>query len=657
MENSLTRDIVLAEEYNASVNQVWKRYQELGQYTGNGVRETIIHSWEDSKRLGVSPFQNRNHEIIHGSDLEERLERNAELLSFAKPKINHLFDFLKETKTMLSIVDYQGTVLYSSGERSVLKKAEKIDIYDGGIWTEKSAGTNAAGLALKTKQHAQVLYSEHFCEKNHDWFCSAFPILYPYTHELLGVINIAGANHQLNPHTIQYIFSEANQISEAIQQYFFKHALKNHLFLHTALEGIEDEVLIIDRGKNVVERNGAAKSHSTFRPLRTIATVPELNQLVEKVLRTGQSVIREKVKLNQQKQNFICSVYPVTFQADPLGAVIFLRENNEIPALATKKLHPPRSAKTKTTRYSFDDMIGSSREFAAVVKKARKAACIDSTLFLSGETGTGKEVFAQSIHQASDRRHHPFIAINCGAVPHGLLESELFGYEPGAFTGAKSKGQPGKFEMAQGGTIFLDEIADMPLELQVHLLRILEERVVTRLGGDKTIPLDVRVIAATHKNLIQAVEKGEFREDLMYRLQVIQLEIPALRERSSDIPALVHHFIQEMGREFGKQEVFVQEKAMQCLTQYPWPGNIRELRNVIQQALFNMEGNQLTPFDLPRDLMKQPEDGEKERVIEALVKENGNVTAAAGTLQISRATMYRKLKQYQLKAEDWKGYR
>jgi len=655
MENSLTREIVLAEDYNASVHQVWKRYQELGQYTGSGIRESIIDSWEDSKKLGVCPFQNRNHEVIHGNDLEERLERNEELLSFVKPQINHLAPFFNETKTMISIADRQGTVLQSSGERNVLKKAEKIQIYDGGIWTEKSAGTNAVGLALKTKQYAQVLYSEHFCEKNHDWFCAAFPILYPYTNELLGVINIAGANHQLNPNTIQYIFSEANQISKTIQQYFSKQALHNHLFLNTALEGITDEVLIIDRGKNVVGKNHAAKSHPTFSKLDTTATIPTLNHFVEKVLQTGQPIIREEAKVDQQKQTFIFSIYPVTYQSNPLGAVVFFRKNTELPALSRKTTKPSRLTKSKTTRYSFDDMIGSSSEFGAVVKKAQKAARIDSTLFLCGETGTGKEVFAQSIHQASDRCQHPFIAINCGAVPHGLLESELFGYEPGAFTGAKSKGQPGKFEMAQGGTIFLDEIADMPLELQVHLLRILEERVVTRLGSEKTIPLDVRVIAATHKNLAQLVDKGEFREDLMYRLQVIQLEIPALRERSSDVPELVHHFLQEMGGEFGKQEILVQEKAVQCLTQYPWPGNIRELRNVIQQALFNMEGNELSSSDLPLEVINHSGKGEKERLIEALIQENGNVTSAAKRLKISRATMYRKMNQYHLKSEDWKG--
>lgn len=652
MKNSLTREIVLARENNDFIHQVWKRYQELGQYMGSGVRETIMNSWKDSKKHGVSPFQNQNHEIIHGNDLEERLEKNAELLSSAKPQIKYLSDFLTETKTMLSITDHQGTVLFSSGGRDVLRKAEKINIYDGGVWTENSAGTNAVGLALKTKQYAQVLYSEHFCEKNHEWFCSAFPILYPYTNELLGVINIAGANHQLSPKAIQYIFSEANQISKTIQQFFFKHALQNHIFLNTALEGIEDEVIIIDRGKNIVEKNQVAKSHSILSKLHTIESIQGLNHFVEKVFQTGQPIMREEVSVNQQIETFICSIYPVTFQTERLGAVIFFRKNSKLPLLTRQK-----PTKSKTTRYSFDDMIGSSREFTAIVKKAQKASSIDSTLFLSGETGTGKEVFAQSIHQASKRCNQPFVAINCGAVPHGLLESELFGYESGAFTGAKSKGQPGKFEMAQGGTIFLDEIADMPLELQVHLLRILEERVVTRLGGEKTIPLDVRVIAATHKNLTQAVVKGEFREDLLYRLQVIQLRIPALRERTNDISELVHHFIQKMGSEFGKREVIVKADTMKYLTQYPWPGNIRELRNVIQQALFNMEGNQLTLYDLPAELVKHTGSDEKENLIEALIKENGNVTNAAKILEISRATMYRKMKQYQLKPEDWKIYR
>ena len=374
------------------------------------------------------------------------------------------------------------------------------------------------------------------------------------------------------------------------------------------------------------------------------------------MLQSGQRITNEVVKDDGSKQKFVCSIYPVTFQDEHLGAVIFFRESPVSSSSKINKHVSVGSKNSKSTRYSFDNMIGSSPEFLEVVKKARKASLIDATLFLTGETGTGKEVFAQSIHQASNRSDQPFVAINCGAIPHGLFESELFGYEPGAFTGAKSKGNPGKFELAQGGTIFLDEIGEMPLNVQVHLLRILEERVVTRIGGDKNPPIDVRIIAATHKNLTEAVAKGEFREDLLYRLRVIQLRIPALRERMFDIPTLVNHFIKKQSGQFGKRDILVHTDTMQCLTQYTWPGNIRELKNVIQQALFNMEGNMLFPFDLPLEVMKGIEDpieNEKEQLIEVMIRENGNITNAAKTLGVSRSTMYRKIKQYQLTAKDW----
>jgi len=657
MKPALTNDKVGSMEFNLSINKIWEQYLEMGQYTGGDIRMDIINSWENSKKLGVSPFQKKIKEIITQTDLDYRLEKNKELLTIATPQIKNLSDILDESKTMFSIADNHGTVLYSEGEKNILKKAEKINIFTGGTWSEKSAGTNAVGLTLKTKQYSQVLFSEHYCEKNHEWFCAAFPILYPFTNDLLGVINIAGCNNQLNQQNIKFIFSEANQISKSINQYFFKYALRNHLFLNTALEGVEDAVFIVDGGKSIVEKNAAARSHSLLNEVKTLNSIPKLNSFVNFVLQNGKQVLREEVSVNHKnKQKFICSIYPVTFQDEIFGAVIFFRKNTELSISKLQKSNLIRSGNSKSPRYCFADIIGSSKEFTDIVKKAQKAAMIDSTVFLLGETGTGKELFAQSIHQASKRSDKPFVAINCGAVPHGLLESELFGYESGAFTGAKSKGSSGKFELAQGGTIFLDEIGDMPLDLQVHLLRLLEERVVTRLGGHKPIPLDVRVLAATHKNLKEAVQKGEFRQDLLYRLNVIQLRIPALRERSGDIPVLVHHFLKNLGGEFGKHDIVVQADAMHYLTHYHWPGNIRELRNVIQQSLFNMDGNSLSSIDLPPELLEGPvKEDEKDRLIDAMIKEDGNVTSAAKILDISRATMYRKIKQYQLTAEDWKA--
>ena len=232
---------------------------------------------------------------------------------------------------MFSIADHQGTILDSFGERNVLKQAEKINIFTGGTWTEQSAGTNAVGLVLKTKQYSQVLFSEHYCEKNHDWFCVAAPILYPFTNELLGVMNIAGFSTQRNQEKVNFIILEANRIAKSINQYFFKHALRNHLFLNTALEGVDDAVFIVDSGKRIVEKNGAAKLHSVLSEIETLKNIPTLDPLVESVLLNGQQILREEVTLHHNKQTFICSIYPVTFQEENLGAVIFFRKIRNFP--------------------------------------------------------------------------------------------------------------------------------------------------------------------------------------------------------------------------------------------------------------------------------------------------------------------------------------
>jgi len=656
MNQILRRAIGESQDFNLTTKFAWKRYQEMGQYAEGGMRTEIFDSWTSSKKLGVNPFQNKIDEIIDRNDLNNRLARNEQLLSFASPKIESLTDLLNDSKTMLSITDKQGTILYSKGEKNTLKKAEILNIFAGGTWSEKSAGTNAVGVALKTKRSAQVFFSEHYCEKNHEWYCAASPILAPFTNELLGIVNIAGSNNRVHQHTVGLVISEAKNIAHSIVRHFYEHTLRDNLYLTTALEGVDDAVVVVDGGKNIVRKNMAAQTHLSLSGMKSVKSLSGLEKLVDCVLQNGQKITREEVSDNEGKRNFLCSIYPVTFQDEHLGAVIYLKDSSTSYSLKMKTSNTKSIPKSTTTRYAFDDMVGSSPEFSDVVKKARKASIIESTLFLSGETGTGKEVFAQAIHQASDRGGKPFVAINCGAIPYGLYESELSGYESGAFTGAKSKGSPGKFEMANGGTVFLDEIGDMPLDLQVHLLRILEERVVTRIGGDKAIPIDVRVIAATHKDLTDAVAKGEFRNDLLYRLRVIQLQIPALRERIADIPTLANNFIKIMCGHFGKHDIFVHPETMKCLTDYTWPGNIRELKNVIQQALFNMEGNCLYPNDLPPELMGKaiyPIETEKEQLIEAMKAENGNVTNAAKTIGVSRATMYRRIKQYQLTDGQW----
>jgi transcriptional regulator with PAS, ATPase and Fis domain len=325
------------------------------------------------------------------------------------------------------------------------------------------------------------------------------------------------------------------------------------------------------------------------------------------------------------------------------------------------------------TETAFKDIIGQSPSMKKIFRIVEKVAVSDTTIMLNGETGTGKGVIARAIHECSPRRAKPLIQINCGATPEGLLESEFFGYRRGAFTGAVSD-KPGKFEMAHGGTIFLDEIGDMSADLQVKVLRVLEEGEFERVGGHETIKVDARIIAATHRDLEEEVQKGNFREDLFYRLYVIPIMIPSLRERKADIPFLVHHFLDEFARKNQKVVMKVAPEAMQMLMSYPWYGNVRELKNLIERIVVLKDGDTLQAEDLPEKIRmsERPpgrsreaaagEEGisfqtavsefEKALILSALEKANWVKNRAADLLQIKRTTLVEKIKRYHLERPE-----
>lgn len=318
------------------------------------------------------------------------------------------------------------------------------------------------------------------------------------------------------------------------------------------------------------------------------------------------------------------------------------------------------------SKYSFENILGASKIIENIKKIAKKAAANDFTVLLTGETGTGKEIFANAIHYASRRKNKPLIRINCAAIPHDLFESELFGYVEGAFTGAKRGGKKGKMELANGGTLFLDEIGDMPMFMQVKLLRVLQERELERVGGEKTIPIDIRVIAATNKNLLDEIEQRRFRADLYYRLNVISIAIPPLRERREDIKIFICKFLETINRQYFTN-VSLSQEAEETLTSYTWPGNVRELKNTIERAYTLSNNNIILNAHLPSHIfskskLKNTSNGqslnemmsliEKELLIEAIEKNNKNMRKTAQSLGIHRSTLYKKIEQYEIKRDD-----
>ncbi len=328
--------------------------------------------------------------------------------------------------------------------------------------------------------------------------------------------------------------------------------------------------------------------------------------------------------------------------------------------------HAPRDL--RAARFTFDSIVGRSELMAKIRTQACLASANAFPVLISGESGTGKELFAHAIHNHSPRKHHPFVKINCAAIPENLLESELFGYDPGAFTGAVPRGKPGKFELAHRGTIFLDEIGDMPASMQPKLLRVLEEKVIERVGGNRVIPLDFRVIAATNQDIKQLMGEGRFRSDLYYRLNVIPLHLPPLRDRTGDISLLAEHLLIKTAAQTGRQVPLLSSKALELLENYTWPGNVRELANALERAFIQFHGGRIRECDLPGavtalksrstprpqnhydlqnlyDLQKRTE---QEAIQAALESCNFNKSKAARRLGIHRTLLYKKIRKYGL---------
>jgi len=337
---------------------------------------------------------------------------------------------------------------------------------------------------------------------------------------------------------------------------------------------------------------------------------------------------------------------------------------NKLSLLESKvKLYEEELINLRSTRYTFDSIIGHSRVIANLKKEALNAAANQFPVLITGDSGTGKELFAQAIHHASPRKLYPFVRINCSAIPRDLLESELFGYEKGAFTGAKREGKPGKFEIANHGTVFLDEIGDLPLEMQPKLLRVVEEKEFERVGGTRMIRSDFRVIAATNQNLEEMLPDGRFRKDLFYRLNVIPLHIPPLRERRDDIIPLARHFLKQMAQEAALSEIIMYKDAGKAIRRYDWPGNVRELLNILERTLSSIESDTIRLGDLPFYLHRTQKNAprhdqtsikevqaraEKEAIRYALEETNYNKAQAAKKLRIHRTLLYKKMKKYNI---------
>ncbi|MGO0063006.1 sigma 54-interacting transcriptional regulator [Brevibacillus fluminis] len=438
--------------------------------------------------------------------------------------------------------------------------------------------------------------------------------------------------------------------------------------IHTILTTVSEGILLLDGQLRVTTINRAAQAMLTMEPAQLLhQSIEKLwgeqTSEIKRCLDEGLELPSVQVSLltgQKKRMTYICSYHPIipAENSERQGVVVVLRDNKQIQEWL--------STVQRNDWFSFDEIVQQSDNMRKCIETAKRVAKSEATVFLQGESGTGKELFARAIHFESNRAAGPFVPINCAAIPDALLESELFGYEPGAFTGALKGGKSGLFEVAQGGTLFLDEIGDIPLHLQAKLLRVLEERKVRRVGGSKALPIDVRIIAATNRNLADMTSKGLFREDLYYRLHVIPIVIPPLRERKSDIPMLAQFFIQKVCRATNQPMLSLAHSAIRALQAHHWPGNVRELQNVMERTVYLCPGNDIqaqnlyldmqqdspeedsrSPLPSSRLLKDQMDAYEKTLLIRAL-KEHSSIRQAAAYLGISHTAVLQKMKKYGL---------
>lgn len=486
---------------------------------------------------------------------------------------------------------------------------------------------------------------------------------------LIGGITVSEIAKQYNIKTVM-IEADEEPILEAFEE--ARHYLRiinerelRFQMINSIINCVSEGIIAVDTDGRITNINAAAMKlfQEVMREsdFSNVSKVEALSSLL-KTAKSGESHFEELVDVGNT--SLVINSVPIKVQNNPIGAVGTIQEVKQIQSIESK-VRRLLMVKGHVAKKGIDDIIGSSKSIAEAKGKAMDYAFVDSTVMILGETGTGKELFAQSIHNASRRKNKPFVAINCAALPKSIIESELFGYVKGAFTGASSEGKAGMFEMAHGGTIFLDEISEMPIDVQGRLLRVIQEKEIVRLGDDKVIPVDVRIITASNRDLKQEVDRGNFRADLYYRLSVLILHLPALRDRREDIPLLARHFVKKFSAKYGKYIYDIRSDAIEYLLQFDYPGNIRQLSNIIERSVIisrreyidiqtireALEEEQLTVLRVHNgskqtEYKKTVDAKERERILDAMARCNGNKSQAAQMLGIGRSTLYRKLRKY-----------
>ncbi len=635
------------------MNRARSEYFSQGVISSVPVSETILRSWQRSKEHGLDADRpNRDIPVLTAGELRHLGEKNRILLNRSRPVMENLYEQIASSSSLVLLADTTGVILHSLGDSDFVDRARTVSLQPGGVWSEQLRGTNAIGTALVEQSAVLVRSAEHFTPDNHFLACSASPIFDPHG-ALLGVLDVSGDYRANQQHTMALVRISAQQIENQMftDEFEAEITLRFHHrpeFLGTLYEAI----IVFGRNGRFLAANRSALLHLGIDRYQA-----------EKMEFAGFFRMTFDLLISQA----CLASKPVLTLHTRVGTPVFARvkgvnqgASRHTSIVSKTELEPDHCQERPVT--SLESLEFGDSKVQKAIAKARRIMGHDISVLIQGESGTGKELFAKALHNSGPRRKGPFIALNCAAIPEGLIESELFGYQEGAFTGARKKGAKGKIREADGGTLFLDEIGDMPLPLQARLLRVLQERVVTPLGGTTNFPVEIAIVCATNRKLRAEITAGRFREDLYYRLNGLLLTLPPLCQRE-DLLTLAKNMVAQLA---GAGRVpRLSPQVVELFKNHPWPGNLRQMHNVLRTALALLGSEEeITQEQLPEDFLEQHDEAVGERmdsgrgrqsaapgrleelesvaIRTALEECEGNVSAAARRLGVSRNTVYRK---------------
>ena len=644
---------VLAPAAEHQVMMAWENFVTGAPLATTAVSKLLLASWQRSLRAGVEPNTRRAPMVTGANALEHLRHRNRDLLWAAQGLFVTSAHLLASSGSVMILTDPNGVVLEVAGDQRTLDAAQDVHLVQGGHWHESVVGTNGIGTALAMRQPVQVHGAEHFGEGIKSWTCAAAPVFVPGSEQILGVIDISGPPSTYQRGNLALALAGARQMEAVLSERASREQVQLlEACMKLGASHAPQAMLVLDRNAKLVHVSGDLPLHGW----RIGTQLPGLQagRQVDEWARQLPAGLRAEW------------LHPVRIDGVMIGALLVVpRRSRGVPVASTPASVTGRSTQAESeidpARTGFGNLLGQSRALRASIDRARLLSGRRVSVLIQGETGVGKELFARAIH-GDETRSGPFVTFNCGATSKELIGSELFGHVRGAFTGATHEGRAGRFELAHGGTLCLDEIGELSLDLQPVLLRCLEEGVVCRLGESKPRRVDVRLLSMTNRDLLTEVEAGRFRRDLYHRICVTSVRVPPLRERDGDVALLCKHFNHSLSERHGVPRREFGPDVIAALEAYAWPGNVRELRNLVESMLLTSDNASVDCAELPDEMRvaRSPpgvaeaviasslEDAERLAIMRAMKSVHGNLAQAARALGISRSTLYRKVERYQI---------